>query len=465
MLCGALVVLLSTFPPAVAATTSSLLTYGYKLNRAGYDAKESTLGVANASSLHELWAFDIGGATVGQPLVAADVPVDSSRVDLALVGSENGYLYAVNSATGALVWKRSLGTEKPACPYFPGDVFGLSSTPAVDKSAGTVYAAGGNGRLYAMSLSSGKNVSGWPLTMTKDPGHEYVYGAVTRSNGQLYVALASYCDITPYHGRVEDFDVASRKRVATFYATKSFSGPSGGGIWGQAGASVDSDGNLYVATGNAITTPENYGYSDAVVKLTSSLDVVAYDKPSLTGEDVDFGSTPMLFQPPGCPLMLGVENKTGVLLLYDADSIDGGSVQRLQVGDVNDTKLNTIPAYDPDTNMLYVANSSDSSDGLDLQGLVGFRVQSDCTLATPPAWQQTPDPEVSASLSSPTVANGVVYYADGRGNTVFAFDANDGTPLWNSGSTISGSVFATPSVVDGRLYVGSWDGHLYAFGP
>ena len=449
--------------PASASSVISLTTYGYGASRAGYNSSESTLGVSNASSLHKLWGFNFGGATITQPVVAADVSLGSSRGSLVFVGSENGKLYAVNAADGKLVWSRSLGMESTGCGFFPNSVFGLSGTPAIDKSNGIVYAAGGNGKLYAMGLTTGKLI--WSGKITSDPGHEYVYSAVTRSNGNLYVELASYCDVSPYHGRIEEWSTSKHARIHTFWVTKSSSGPSGGGIWGQAGVSIDSNGYVYVATGNALTSPENYGYSNAVVRLTSSLGVKAYDKPSLTGSDVDFGATPMLFQPPSCPLMLAVENKSGVLFVYKAGSIGSGDFQRLQVGDVNDGQFNAIPAYDPVTNMLYVANSSDSSTGLDHQGLVAFQVQSNCKLATPPVWEGQANLGYPVSVSPPTVANGVVYYGDGSGNTEFAFDALDGTPLWNSGSTISGGIWAAPSVVNGRLYVGSWDGHLYSFGP
>ena len=63
------------------------------------------------------------------------------------------------------------------------------------------------------------------------------------------------------------------------------------------------------------------------------------------------------------------------------------------------------------------------------------------------------------------MGNGVVYYGDGFGNTLRAFDAETGAPLWDSGSTINGPILAAPTVVDGRVFVSSWDGHVYAFGP
>ena len=87
----------------------------------------------------------------------------------------------------------------------------------------------------------------------------------------------------------------------------------------------------------------------------------------------------MLFHRTGCPLELAVENKSGVVLLYRAGHIGAGPKQRLQVGNVSDWQFNAIPAYDPVTKMLYVADSSTSTDpraGVTYrEGLIAFHVK------------------------------------------------------------------------------------------
>jgi outer membrane protein assembly factor BamB len=68
-------------------------------------------------------------------------------------------------------------------------------------------------------------------------------------------------------------------------------------------------------------------------------------------------------------------------------------------------------------------------------------------------------------VSSPTLANGVVYYADGTGNALHAFDATSGAPLWSSSpGDFGGAIFSAPTVFDGRLYASSRGGTLHAFG-
>jgi len=467
---GLAVALCAPAAGAAQAAAYPVLTYGYGNHRTGYDAHETILGGGNAGGLHQAWSAPLGGVTISQPVVVPGVHEGATTVTLVITGSENGTLFAFKASTGTVVWKRFLGKQDTGCSDLPGGEYGVSGTVDVDQSAGRVYVAGNDGKVYSLALATGKTVTGWPQVVTTHPNLEHVYSALTRVGTRLYVETASYCDVAPYHGRIEEFSIPTHTRIHTWYVDGK-KGPSGGGIWGQAGVSVDSAGNVYTATGNALTSPENFGSANSVVRLSSSLVRQAIDKPPLTGGDVDFGASPVLFQPAACPLMLAVENKSGVLLVYRAGSIGSGPVQRLQVADVNDWQFNSIPAFDPVTQMLYVTSASDSSDTDShlnpkyRQGLIAFQVRESCSLKPKPAWSQPANLGYDISLSPPTVANGVVYYGDGGGDQVLAFDAATGTPLWNSGSTIGDFIFAAPTVANGALYVGSWDGHLHKFVP
>ncbi len=66
-------------------------------------------------------------------------------------------------------------------------------------------------------------------------------------------------------------------------------------------------------------------------------------------------------------------------------------------------------------------------------------------------------------LSSPAVANGTVYEAQGGGyprTKIQAFNAANGTSIWNY--TTGASVVSSPAVADGKVYVGSTDAKVYA---
>jgi outer membrane protein assembly factor BamB len=176
---------------------------------------------------------------------------------------------------------------------------------------------------------------------------------------------------------------------------------------------------------------------------------------------VDFGATPILYQPPGCAPMVAAKNKTGVLVTYERGNVSAGPAQRLQVADISDWQFNGIPAWSDSTHLLYISNSSDSNSAGTKHGMVAFSVNANCKLHL--AWQTTVGPNF-ASVSPPTVAGGVVYYGDGPDGELLAFDALTGTQLWSSGSIIGGAIYGAPAVVNGRVFVGAWDGKLHTFG-
>ena len=455
--------------PAAGADDSPLgpaiswSTYGYDLQRTGYNPSETTIGVANASHLHLRWSVNLGDVMIAQPVVAANVFVlGRASKNMLFEGTEHGDFYALDATTGQIVWHKNLGSIHTGCGDMPDGVFGIGGAAVVDRTKSVVYVAGGDGSVHSLNLSTGQETTGWPVRNVFTPSQNHVYGGLNEVNGNLYVVVASHCDFAPYKGRVSEINTLTRTVTKSFYpATPSV---DGGGIWGPGGAAIDpGNGHVFVATGNALTSPESYSYSEDVVELDQSLNVLGANYPGLTGGDVDFGATPILYRPAGCPsLQVAAKNKTGVFVVYNEGALNSGYTQRLQVGDVNDWEFNGIPAWDPVTNMVYIGNSSDSSSGTYFHGMVALHAGANCQLSL--AWQQTVGPNY-ASVSPPSVANGVVYYGDGYGNTERAFNAQTGAILWTSGGTIGGGLYAAPTVVNGMLYVPAWDGKLYAFSP
>lgn len=159
--------------------------------------------------------------------------------------------------------------------------------------------------------------------------------------------------------------------------------------------------------------------------------------------------------------MVAAKNKTGVLVTYARGDVSSGPMQRLQVASSGGWQFNGIPAWSDKSHLLYIGNSSDSDSGETRHGLVAYSVDENCQLTL--AWQTTIGPN-NISVSPPTVAGNVVYYGDGPGNQLLAFDARNGTLLWSSGTIIKGAVYAAPTVVNGKVFVGAWDHKFYAFG-
>jgi len=455
--------------PAAAAddnplgTAVSWTTYGFDLQRTGYNPSETGLGTGNAANLHVRWSVNLGDVMIAQPVEAAGVNIFGRGTKNVLYeGTEHGDFYALDAATGQTLWHRNLGSIQTGCEDMPDGVFGIGGAGVIDRQRNVVFVAGGDGAVHSLDLGSGRETFGWPLAHVFTPSQEHVYGGLNERAGKLYVVVASHCDFAPYKGRVSEIDIQTHSLVKSFYPATP--GVDGGGIWGPGGASIDpTNGHVFVATGNALTNPESYSYSEDVVELDASLNVLGANYPGLVGGDVDFGATPILYRPSGCPkLQVAAKNKSGVFVNYNEGGLNAGYEQRLQIANVNDYEFNGIPAWSPATNMIYISNNSDSDQGTYFHGMVALHAGANCQLSL--AWQQTVGPNFTSD-SPPTVANGVVYYGDGYGNTERAFNAQTGTQLWSSGSTIGGGLYAAPTVVNGMLFVPSWDHKLYAFSP
>ena len=150
-----------------------------------------------------------------------------------------------------------------------------------------------------------------------------------------------------------------------------------------------------MASGNLVTNPENSPYGDSIVRLTPDLRVVSYHAPRVFIGDDDFGSTPMLFQKPGCPPQLAAEQKNGSLHLYDRDNISAGPRQTLVLSEGGDfvrggtpvSEFIGVPAYSPQLKMMFVSNPTGTPDGSYTNGMVAFRINSACVLEK--AWNTT----------------------------------------------------------------------------
>ena len=75
-----------------------------------------------------------------------------------------------------------------------------------------------------------------------------------------------------------------------------------------------------------------------------------------------------------------------------------------------------------------------------------------------PAAETMPDP-FDFFLSSPVVANGIVYFGSGDTN-IYALDASTGLLKWKFKT--GDVVHASPALANGTLFIGSWDSYFYA---
>ena len=455
-------------------------SFGYDLQRTGYSPAESKVGPSNVGSLQSVWTFSVGSTMVHEPVYAAGVNVSGQATNMLYAGSSYGStLYAINADTGALVWQDPVPSASFSCSPSQTLQFSIGETPAIDRAKNLIYFADGHNQLHALDLGTGKEAAGWPITIADyTPDHNFMHGGLTYNpaNGLLYAVTGSTCDISPWYGRVVAINTNGPGIVGMFYTMSggATQGTSGGGIWGPGGASVDPATNdVFIVTGNADTTTgqaQNAGYSEEMIELNATLGSVIASNyptniPSIYGDnDFDFGATPLLFQPPGCPPLAAAINKSGAFELYDRSTISLGPVQYIYMSIPTDRgEFVGIPSYDPVTNYVYVGLPTQQ--GIYNPGMAAFSIESNCTLNPTPAWAANFGPagsQSSTSRRSPiSIANGVAYVSNWTGNTEYAFDAATGAQLWTTPLGSAGTIGTV--IANGVVYVSSDGGAITAW--
>jgi hypothetical protein len=103
-------------------------TYGRDFARSGVAA-----GVARPGRLAVSWRAHLDGAVYGQPLLVGN---------LVIAATENDSVYALDQATGRVIWRRHVGTPVPLSDLPCGNIdpLGITGTPVYNPPSGLVYA-------------------------------------------------------------------------------------------------------------------------------------------------------------------------------------------------------------------------------------------------------------------------------------------------------------------------------------
>jgi outer membrane protein assembly factor BamB len=81
------------------------------------------------------------------------------------------------------------------------------------------------------------------------------------------------------------------------------------------------------------------------------------------------------------------------------------------------------------------------------------------------AWNEPVEPPSPVPAAGPTSAQSAMRIAGGRHAVLLALDATTGKQLWTSGNQITGwSHFSGITAANGRVYLPTYDGNVYAFG-
>jgi uncharacterized protein (TIGR03437 family) len=475
----------------------SVLTYHNDLSRTGQNLNETQLTPASVSSGHfgRLFTYAVDGQVYAQPLYMPGVAIPGQGIhNVIFVVTEHDSVYAfdADNSLATPLWHVSFlnpaqgvmtaSAADLGCASITPEI-GITGTPVIDPASGTLYVVAMTEpssdnfehQLHALDVATGAEKPGSPVeiqasapgladgitTVQFKPGLYKQRSGLLLLNGVVYTAWSSHCDSGNYHGWIIGYDASTFQQVAVYTDTPNW---SAGAFWqGGAAPAADASGNIYVVSANG-TFDVNTGGSDlgeSILKLSTGngLSMVDYFTPynadELSEKDIDLGSSGALLLPDGIgssthPHLLVSGSKAGTVYLVDRDNLghfqpqaDTQIVQSL-VGAVG--PLFGIPVYF--NNTVYFSAANDQVKAFSLQ---------DGLLSVPPvsASGSTFAGQGSVpSISANGAANGILWTVD-LASQLHAFDAADLSHQLYQGSVSSPVKFATPTIANGKVYVGT----------
>jgi hypothetical protein len=493
---------------------TDVLTYKNDLNRSGQNLTESILTPANVTSatFGLLRNLPVDGKVDAQPLYISQLNVAGVVHSVAFVATEHDSVYAFDVDTGAVLWKVSLlGTgettsDTHGCTQVVPEI-GITATPVIDRSAGahgTLFvvamskdsSANYHQRLHALDLTSGAEELQGPVdvaatyptsgggTTTFSPGQYEERAALLLLNGTVYTTWTSHCDQGPYTGWVIAYAEATLARGAVLNVAPN-SGGAGPAIWMSGGGpAADTAGNIYLLTANGVfeTSLDAQGfpiaqdYGNSFLKISVSgaaLSVADYfamsNEVAESAGDMDLGSGGAMLLPDLTDasntvrhLMVGA-GKDGNLYVVNRDSMGKFSASGNNIWQQLNSALPggiwSTPAYF--NGSVYYGDSGGT--------LKAFAVASAKLSGSPQSQTATQFtyPGTAPSVSANGTLNAILWAHENVNPAVLhAYDAtNLAHELYNSNQAPNnrdqfgtGNKYITPTVADGKVFVGTTAG-------
>jgi hypothetical protein len=493
----------------------SVLTRAYNLQRTGANLAETTLNHSNVTLARfaKLFTINVDDQVYAQPLVVSNLSIGGVTRNVVYIATVNNSVYAFDAdfagglGAAAPLWSRNFNNGgRPsnrtevgqACGSyndFSGNI-GVVGTPVIDGGSRTFYVVtrtveGGAfvQRLRALDIVTGNDRTGAVIIGTINPATNNQRPALALSQGRVYVAWSSYCDTTPYNGRVLAFDAGTLAQVASFNVTPS---GSEGGVWMSGAAPpIDASGNLYYSTGNG-TFDNATNLSESVVKLGPTLARLDWFTPSnwqsLNNGDLDLGSAGPIFVP-GSNLLVTGGKGGGTCHVVNGGNLGhlGGQVQSWHCVDPDNVRAgqnhhmhNSMVTWRDPNNVvqLYSWGENDFGRRWSFNGSTFNTPANSVTQVLPPLGM--PGGMMTLSANGSQAGTGVLWTTmplsgDANHATVpgvlRAFNAeNLGQELWNSTLTAIDNPMnftkGTPAVVaNGKVYVASLSNRVTVYGP
>jgi hypothetical protein len=512
-------------PASNAGRLVDWITDGGDNQRTGWNRDEKILTKENVKNLKLLWKLQTDNEpralhSLMPVLVVGQLNTANGPKQVGFVAGISDNLYAFEVETGKVLWQKHWTYEPPAPPAGFGGGGGRGQQPSDPRHLGflrpggssdtpvigppdaqgrrPIYFVTGDGMLHVLNAADGTDLQppfmfhtgkGWALNLV----------------GNTLWMANTYADISIAAVKLDD----PQHKVMTYNA-------GSGGAWGRRGAVIDSQGTAYSTTGDGVydptSDPPRYGNSVIGVKIEGrDLKLNDYYTPKnwewLRKRDLDPNNTPTIFNYKGRELMAASGKECRVYLLdpkslggadhqtpmfktdlfcnEEVDFQDAGSWGALSTWeDASGTRWILAPFWGPVHSQFKapIMNSPTPKEG----GVAAFKVEEkDGALQLTSAW-------ISRDMhrGEPVViVNGVVFgygsgeytgqsfpdvglqfdstirASKGRRAVIYALDAQTGQELWSSGDQMhQWNHFSGITVVNGRVYLGTYDGTLYCFG-
>jgi hypothetical protein len=332
--------------PAAHGQFTGVLMQHNDLARTGQNLQETTLTPANVTQrkFGKIFSYPVDGQIYAQPLYVPNLAIPGQGVhNVLFVATESDSVFAFDAdgLSPTVLWSVSFqnpgaGITAASCATSGGcnvyPIVGITATPVIDITTKTIYVhaktavnSGGTvtnvHSLHALDLFTGAEKFGGPVTITGsvkgtgtgskhgvvtfDPIHDTARAGLVEANGNIYVSTGG-----SQHGWLFAYNATTLAPLASSPLNTTPNGTLGS-IWQSGnGLVVDSEGNLFFATGDGTFDANTGGsdYGDTVLKLSPTLQILDSFTPMdqncrftpAPNNDLDLGSGgPMLLPTQG----------------------------------------------------------------------------------------------------------------------------------------------------------------------
>ena len=419
----------------------------YRHDLGGTSNGAGSISASQAASLKVLFKVSIP-ASVANPVVASGT---------LFVASGSGKILALDPRTGATRWSRSTGVSSlGTCATYSQGAVGAAAVVG-----STVFAPGGDGRVYAFDTATGNQL--WATQIANTANDEFLWSSAIPIGGGVYVGVATLeeaaCSLV-VPGRLVGLDQATGAVTSTWWSDVNQG--AGGGIWTSA-AFDQILGRIFVTTGNVANgvSATSEPWQQAFVSIDPSTAHTADSYQPIQTDfstDWDFGASPTLFDASGRHL-IAAANKNGLVYALERTNLSGGVLWTSPIsgsGDSPDLGVGSIVSPTFANGLLFVAG------GATTDGYPGAISALDPATGTT-VWKMHPDGFVLPAMAA---AGGVlaagVSHSDGTGR-IYVLDQTSGAAVFTLAT--AGKIFGEPSWANGVLYVADLAGYLYALSP